>query len=309
MSTECECGNGLKSLHQDKDCKKYLRKASDIMFMQGSGSNGKNSIDLSTIPIPESVFKGLFQAQESIDRLHVLYDVKNTTFEIIDANTVEWSDGTSSKITNDGLTLMFIVPETSVVFNGNIKDLECKNPQAFIRTVDNQIVGYGNPDTIASDQKLYPLPIEDIKVKVMPMGTDDSVANAEVLITFKKSMDYGRWIVVNSDQHEWDVAENYEPKDAVLARTSTAVTTTTMEVTVAERGNGILGNSVPIVGLLPAEFASTANGSVLAVASAPESPAGTYLLTFTAQTSGDQLKASLAPTSGFVSDVVTELVP
>lgn len=306
---ECECGNGLKSLHLDRDCKKYLRKASDIMFIQGKGSAGKNSIDLSTIPIPESVFTGLFQAQDPIDRLHILYDVKNTEFDIIDGNTFDWADGTSTKITKDGLTLMFIVPETSIGFNGNVTDLECKNPQAFIRTVDNQIVGYGNPDTIASDQKLYPLPIESIKTKVMPMGTDDNIPNVEVLITFRRTMDYGNWIVINSDQHEFDVAENYEPKDAVFVRTSTAVTATTMEVKVSERGNGILGNSVPIVGLLPTDFVVTSNGSPVVLAAAPESPAGTYLLTFASQTNGDQLKASLAPTSGYVGSVVTELVP
>lgn len=276
------------------------------MPIQRKAGGTKNSIDVSTLPVPEATFEGMFRSSEA-ERLHIIYDIKNTAFETQDGATEDWSDGTSSKLGDGHLQMTFVVPETDIMFIGNSSDLECKNPDLFLYLADGSIVGYGDRDTIGAEQKLYPLPVDRWKVVETPLTTDDGVAKVEITVMFSNSMSYKKWIVLKPSQHEFDESENYEATEANM--TSGAVTTSSLEVTVTLDGYGVLGNAVPLTGLLPTDFEVTVAGTPSPVLTAPEAPSGTYLLTFTAATSLDAITATLAPAGDYMSNTVTEVAP
>ena len=308
--TECLCEGGLTSLHQKRDCKKALRKVKHVLPIQRKGNDGvKNSIDASVIPIPESAFKSMFLNQDASKRLHAIYDIKNTAFEPQDGTQKDWEDGTSSKIEDGQLQFTFVVAETDLGFIGGSADLECKNPDTYLYLIDGTILGYADRNTIATDKKVFPLPVDRWNVTAMPIGSDSEVAMVNITIYFDKSMDYKNWVVISASEHQFDEAENYEPQAGNLLLGTAPVTTTSIDVEASMMGFGILGNSIPLVGRLPADFKLTSNGTPEAVLTATETPAGKYKLTFAAQTSGDELKVSLAPTTGYVAQVVTVLVP
>lgn len=310
MAEKCLCDSGLKSLHTKRKCKDYLRKVNHALPIMRANKDGvANSIDISTVPIPESVFAGMFNAADPLARLHAIYDVKNTAFEPQDGTTEDYSDGTSTKLQDGHLQFTFLVPETNIGFIGNSKSLECQNPDMFLYLADGSIVGYADRDKINDEQKVRPLPVDRIEVSETPISTDDAVAKIEVTVHFSKDMDYGMWIIIAPGEHEFDVTKNYEPAGAKMVKGTTPTTTTSIEVVVSQEGFGIMGNSVPHTGLVAADFELTSNGTPVTPLTPVESPAGTYLISFTAQTSGDEIKVSLAPTSGYVAPVVTDLVP
>lgn len=309
MAELCDCEGGLSSLHRKRDCKSFLKKAVHILPMQRKGTVGKNFIDLTTIPVPESIFKGLFNAVNPKDRLHVIYDIKNTAFDPQEGATEDWQDGTSSKLRDGHLQMTFIIPETDLNFIGNSMDLECRNPDLYLYLADGSIVGYADRDTIGADKKLYPLPVDRWDVLETPITTDEGVAKVAVTIYFSNEMSYKKWVVMSPTEHMFDETENYEPMEAKLALGATATTATAMEVTATMAGFGILGNSIGLTGLGVTDLALTSNGAPVTILTVVESPVNTYTLTFASQTSGDQLIATLAPVSNYVSNAVTDLVP
>ena len=308
MAELCECGGGLSSLKRPRDCRDFLKKAVHIMPIQRKAGGTKNSIDVSTIPVPESVFKTMFTASEA-ERLHIIYDIKNTAFETQDGATEDWADGTSSKLRDGHLQMTFVVPETDIMFIGNSSDLECKNPDLYLYLADGTIVGYGDRDTIGSDQKLYPLPVDRWVVVPTPLTTDDGVAKVEITVMFSNQMSYKKWIVLKPSQHEFDETENYEAVEANMTLGSTATTTAAIEVEVTADGYDILGNKVPVTGLGLSDFIVNVNGTPDTLSAISET-SGVYTLTFSApQSSTDVVTVELAPSAGYLADVVTDVIP
>lgn len=309
MAELCDCSEkGIGSLRQEKDCKKVLQKVVAPMPIQRKDGGIKASIDVSTVPVPESLFQGMFLEPESGKRLHVIYDIKNTAFEPQDGVTVDWEDGTSSTVRDGNLQMTFIVAETNPIFNGNVKDLDCKNPDTYLYLADGSIVGYADRNEIASDQKVYPLPVQKWTTVVTPIKSDTGVPQVAVTIDFPNSMSYKNWVVIAPDEHDFDISENYEAKGALLVQGTAPTTATSLEVKATLYGYGILGNSSLINGLGIADFLIDNNGTPVTILTATASATG-YVLTFASQTSGDTLITNLAPASGYVSDKVTTLVP
>jgi hypothetical protein len=308
MQTECLCDSQIKSLYQKQDCKSFLKKAVNVLPILRKGGGVKNFIDISAIPVPETTFQSMFQDADPSKRLHAIYDIKNTSFAPQDGATEDWQDGTSSKLRDGNLQMVFIVPETGIDFIGSSKDLECKSPDLFLYLADGSIVGYADRDTIASDQKVYPLPVENWSIVESPLTTDEGVAKVEVTVNFSNSMDYNKWIVISPSENDFDETANYEPIGANLSLAATT-TTTTLNVQVNMNGFGVLGNSVPISALAVPDFSLTSNLVSEAILTVTEVSAGLYIISFQSQTSGDSLVLSLASASGYSAPVLTELVP
>lgn len=308
MAELCACDGGLSSLNRKRDCRDFLKKAVHVMPIARQANGVKNFIDLATIPVPEAVFEGMFRAPAK-ERLHIIYDIKNTAFETQDGATEDWADGTSSKLRDGHLQMTFVVPETDLGFIGNSQDLECRNPDLYLYLADGTIVGYGDRDTIGSDKKLYPLPVDRWEVVKTPLTTDDGVAKVEITVHFSNTMSYKKWIVLKADQHQFDETENYEAVEANMILGSTATTTTAIEVEVTMDGYDILGNKVPVTGLELTDFIVKVNGTPDNLSAISETN-GIYTLTFSApQSSTDVVTVELAPSAGYLADVVTDVIP
>lgn len=308
MSFECVCGTGLPQFQFGK-CKEYIKNVTSIIVAPMSGNDGiKNSLDLTTIPVPESTFISSFNHPNPTKRFHLISGIKNWTPATAESQLQTWDDGTTTKLQNGQISVSFVVPETSPLAMYAYGSLECVNPGVMFIDVANTIVGDADPETIASDKKLYFLPVE--RWDVTPtFGSATAVAMVTVTIYFKTNFDLSRMRMLKGNQHDLDTAFDYEPQGAVLANGSAATTTTSMQVEVTYSDGGILGNNAPVTGLSEQSFVVTESGTPVPVLTATEGAAGVYVLTFAAQTSADVLIASLSSSSGYVGNTVSTVVP
>lgn len=305
---KCVCGTGVNQLYQKRACRSALSKVVHVSFMANKGTSGQNYIDLSTTPISESIFLDLYSAENGLDRLHTVYDIKNTEYENRDFRTVDYNDGSSDRLGGGGLDLQFITKKSDLDFITNVQDLGCANPYVFLHLADNKIVGYADRDKVASDQKLYAIPVENIEItKFNPTNTDDDTAHVEITIHFDETMDLEKWVVVEAGEHEWNNTSNYEPAQVVMLPNS-GTSTSNVIVEVYLNTTGIMGNRLPFTGLVLADFKCTVNGVNDTIISASESPDGKYTITTTATlTSNDVVMISLDK-SGYIADPVSQIV-
>lgn len=296
---KCICDSGLPQMYRSKKCSGYLKRAVDFMFIERLSLDGTpNAIDLSTTPVPESVLTAMFNDSDIHKRLHIVSNVKNFEQSTQAPKEQDFNDGTSVRLSDGFLQIKFLVPETNVEFIGAIYDLECKNPDMYVRTEDAQLLGYADPATIGQDQKLYPLPVDRIMIVPSPFTTTSEVAMVEVTVNLSISMDYKKWIVLESDEYVFDDTKNYEPQQAYLTQTGTS-TSTSAVIVATLAGQGILGNGVPLSGLLSTDFAITGGAAITSIA---ESPSGTYTLTGTGFAAAQVL--TLATSTGYIGSLI-----
>lgn len=310
---KCVCNSGVGSLFQKRDCKSALSRVSSLLIVSRKDNNRVlNSIDLATIPVPSSLFKGKFLNPDSSKRFHAIYDVKNVDYANRDNKKVEYNDGTSDLIAMGGLDFTFITPKSSLSFLANAQELTCSNPDIYLVLENGDIVGYANPDTIAVDKKLMPLPVETWEItKYSPTNTGDNVAHSEFTVHFSNQMDLGNWIVLGKDEHLFDILDNYEGIGVNIEVSTPASLTSISVKTTFASGHSIQGNSVPVQGLIDTDFELKVNGVSETILTATEAPIGTYALTYASQSSTDIVTVELSPANqfGLVAPMVTSVIP
>lgn len=303
---DCACKSGVKQLFRD-ECDSYIQNASAILPMQRVAEDGTlNSIDLTTIPVAESVFLTAFNMPDATKRLHFINGIKNFAGEMGEPNLQTWDDGTSTELNDGQLSVSFVVPKSSPLHIAAMQSLKCSNPGTFILTDSNQFLFYANPNTVATEKKAYPLPVERWGVLPMPFTSSTSVAMVTITIYFPRSFNFENLLILASDEHELMANKNYEAKPVVLTAGTVPTTTTSVNVKANRPSGGILGNASPVSGLLVADF-NIYNKTTLAIVpvlTVAETPAGNYVATFASQTSGDVLDV----TAG-VSNKVTIAIP
>lgn len=308
MSYACVCGDGLPQMRLD-NCMTYFKNVVTVMPMQLNANDGTaNFIDLSTTPVAESVFTSLFNQSNPTKRLHWIPGVKDWTPTLADPSVQTWSDGTITKLQDGQLSASFVVPNTSPLAQYAMGALECSNPGVYLIDNSNTIVGYADPNTIAADKKLYPIPVQRWQVAAMPFGSATAVAMVTVTIFFPVNIELDHLIMLSSSQHELSAVKNYEAGEAVLAMPS-APTATSVVVKVTQPSGGILGNDAPVSGLGIASFSLIeAPSTTITPTSMVEAPAGTYTFTVSGLSSADVVNASLTSTSGYISNTASGVV-
>jgi len=289
---KCVCESGLPQLYRAA-CDEYIQNTSTILPMQTVANDGTiNSIDLTTIPVTEITFNAAFNASDATKRLHFINGIKNFAGEMGEPNVQSWDDGTSTELNDGQLSVSFVVQKSSPLHIAALQNLKCSNPGTFLLTDSGQFLFYANPDTVATDKKAYPLPVERWSVIGNPFTSSSSVAMVTVTIFFPRSLNFENLLILDSNEHELSLNKNYEARPVVLAAGAAAGTVTSINVTAARPSGGILGNSAPVSGLLPADFIinNLSTPGVVIALTANESPAGNYTVTFAPQTGGDLLE-------------------
>lgn len=308
---KCVCESGLEQMYLAQ-CKDYIKRVSAVMPLQLVANDGTvNAISLSTIPVPESVFLNLFNDSNATKRMHYLAGIKNFAGTPAEPTLQSWDDGTTTELANGQLSVAFVIPETSPMAQYAMQSLHCANPGTFFKTEAGQIIGYANPETIATDKKLYPIPVERWQVVANPFTSSTEVAMVTVTIFFPISLDLGRFTIMNQDEYVMIPNRNYEARKAIISNGTAPATVTSANVVVSRASGGILGNTAPVSGLLFSDF-DVLNATTLApvvVLTAVEAPAGNYVLTFATQVSADVLKVNLNSGSGSVSNTATVTIP
>lgn len=273
-------------------------------IQQMDGNGDMNFISLATIPIPELTFTNKFKELDGTKRLHWLADLKNTTPALSDATVKSWNDGTETKLTDGQLSIEFTVAETDPLVAYALGSLECASPATYLIDIEGTLVGDSDPAIRATEQKLYPIPVDRWTVAQQPFGSDTEVAMCTVTVYFPKGYDISRLTMVMANQHGLNMMKNYEPKKAYIE--VVASTITSIDVKVFSGDSGILGFANPVSGLVVADFDLVVDGAPVTVTSVTETATGEYTLAFAAQTVNDDFTVSVSTAKyvGSASDVI-----
>lgn len=310
---KCVCNSGVGSLFQKRDCRGALARATSLIVVSRKDvTRALNNIDLTTVPVPNSFFKEKFLNPDGTKRFHAIYDIKNVDYANRENRNVDYNDGTSDLVATGGLDFTFITPKSNIGFIANSQELTCSNPDIYLVLEDGSIVGYANPDTVATDKKLFPLPVENWEItKYSPTNTGDNVAHSEFTLHFSNQMDLGNWVILGKTEHLFDILDNYEGIGATLAVTTPASVTSISVKATFETTHTIAGNTVPVQGLLNTDFVLKVNGVVEPILTVTETPVGTYAITYATQASTDIVSVSFSSTNqfGVVATSVTSMIP
>jgi len=279
---KCVCNSGMNSLYQNRQCRGMLQKAVAVLLDVA----GKQYD-------PANITKAIKDGD-----LHVIYDIKNTSYENRDKRTIDYEDGTQDIIGGGGLNFSFITKGASLDFISNFLAVECANPNLIFVLADGSLLGYGDVLT-PNTTTLSSIPVSVWVVnKYNPTNTDTEVAHAEVTVQIDEFAGLENWIYATSSENNFDLTANVEPKDVLLKSGAVGATSTTVEV--LGYSHSLLGNTVKVEGLVLAEF-EVKNGTTPVPVTVAESPAGTYTLTYSTQTGGTLLTIKVIPGAGAVT--------
>lgn len=309
MSESCKCGQGIPQLFVE-GCKGLVDITDRIIaFPKMNNIPARNSLFFSALPITALIIQGKFKAGNNTARWHITPSVMNPTWTP-NENTVQTFDGGETVKLADGTHVMsFIVTNVNPQEAAKFKALECGNNDIMIVTQSGQLMAYASQSDIAAGF-LYGLPVQNISVLATPMKTNQAVSQVQVTITFSKTMKLSNIVTVEPADILVDLTTLLEPKN-VNFTVSGAPTTTAVTVVATADYYGISG-AQPIVGLQLADFI------ILNLPSTPvtpltvtESPAGTYAITYAAQSSLDDMFLRIASntTANLVSSGVNYQIP
>lgn len=309
MSVACKCDEGISSLFVG-GCKGLVDITSRAIFLERFDSTGnRNFLDVSTSPIPASVFTSAFKNVDATKRFHITPVVMNPTWVPNEDNLQTFDGGQIEKL-SDGTTIITLtIVNVSPQEAANYKKLECGTNDLMLVTESGQLIGYASPDDITAG-KLYGLPVQNIAVLATPSKTNASVPTVVITITLSKTLNLGHIVTVEPSDILANLLEVSEPKAVVLTAVG-APTTTTLKVKVDSTYYGING-AQPIVGLVASDFTLTKLPSTLVTpTSVVENPDGTYTFTFATATSADVYRTSISSTASanVIGNSVDQIIP
>lgn len=249
----------------------------------------KNKLDLS-VALDQSAVTALINQADASKRWYPTPNFKTVTQERADSITESFDDG-SVAFVRDGVKTFtgFITKPASPQLVGVLKDDRCTSFGIYIVDDAGNLIGRD-----ISDGYLYPIPVDNGSwnpTYVEP--TDTTVAKVNLTFNFSTLFQDENIGFIAAEDIGASLLDENGLLDAVL--TVSSVTTTGATLTAAY----IYGPSnakLPITGLVPADIViyNVNDAASVVTATAPETPDGTYSVTYAAQDVSDVLKFSIS---------------
>jgi hypothetical protein len=310
MGKFCECTSGAKNLGQ-ANCDAVLASIDKMLFKQRLNADGSiPAIDFApaNAPFNAAFWATYLQATPLQNRWIVGAGVDDYEFEMNDREVVETANAVEYKV-RDGHTQVtynvFGAVGASISLYNRYKQLECGN--WGMNPIDDKGQLAGVLD--GTDMKL--IPINSVQVKYGAQQNTGQVAHVMITFRIPHTFDWGSVRLFQPDvaAGDLDLSEVAPIVPLNLSGIAAADASADVDVVVFQEatqissGNGQAG--IPMVGLIPANFVVTRNGSPVVVSSVTENADGDYTITLaTANTTGDVLTVQVVA-QGFESSVST----
>lgn len=250
----------------------------------------ENKIDL-TATLDSAFWTSAVNNADASKRYYPTPVFKTFTQERADNITEDFDDGSSAFI-RDGVKTVtaFITKAASPQLVGVLEDDRCTNFGVFIVDDCGNLIGRDGGDGF-----LYPIPVDNgswAPTWVEP--TDTTVAKVNLVFNFSTLFKDSNLGIIAADSFtDINLLTLGGLLDAVF--TNASASTTTDASTDISNIYGAANAKLPITGLLPAEIViyNVTDDVAVVTATAPESPDGTYALTFASQGSAKDLRISV----------------
>jgi len=291
----CNCDTGLFNL-QSADCivkPSIIRKFVFVEYFKSDGT--VNGIDLNST-FGETEIDALLAQTDAKLRWYLSDSISNFVTERADPNT-ETIDNVNYILSQGTRTMSGDFIASSADLAKKINSNNCVQMGVYLIDDNNGVNG-----VVTRDGFLDPIKLEKNAFGKIVFATEANIFKVSYSSTWGKNVLDGN---VKTLQTEVD----FDSKKGLIDVSGSATSSATTEATaVYSISNGsTLG--IPLTGLVAGDFAvyNTTTDAIVAVTTAVESPDGTYLLSFTAQTAADVLTVT-ATKSGFSIPILTVTV-
>ena len=289
MSLEvCKCTVGFSNTG-DPSCQPIAKVTRGVFLMATVADDGtKNTLDVAT-PITDVVIDAKINEPDKSKRWFPLQELDNVLDERADDLVESMNSGVDIFIQEGSRTFESILIEKAPALHKELQSFRCGQISVFTIDKDGNLIGtQKNTDiTILTPIKIQKGTLKPSFIK----GNDATIQKVGIKWAYDDSENDGDLYMVSAE----DTTVDFLSKTGLLDVNSTNGVLTTTEYPVSlftDYGTAV--DRILVEGLVSGDFAvqNLTDDSVVTVLTAPESPAGTYTLTFVAQASADVLEIS-----------------
>ena len=304
MAAICSCTDGVINFGQP-NCVPSFGRDSRLIFVNYSDDSGAVNSIKSTDTLDQTFFDGKWNSVDLSQRWY-LTDTINNVVGVREDNIVQDIDTIPFNVRQgnrmyDGT---FYGTIASPTFEGALESMSCQSMGFFIVDVAGNIIGMNNSTT----GDLDPIKIQRSTFQfkyTFPSATEVQNINTKFMI--EENEQDSDLSFVGSGNILVDMLTQNAMTTVVLG-TAANITATTFETAMTYTyGEQFVKEAYQ--GAVVGDFTLFNENTSLAVvvSAAPESPAGTYTITYAAQTAADVLTLSYSKTTGAGFESVTDL--
>lgn len=296
--TVCECGVSLSGT--GFDCTPVMEVAHKLIVVPTYDSTGAKNRILLTATLNQAFFDALRNQTDASKRWNPWPAMKNIADLRSENKTFEFDDQTTEFLSEGARKFTAMIPGTSgsgantPQMKELIEQVRCGDYSVYIVTVKNQLIGVLSEDGLA----LEPISIDDQSMSAMFVKkTNDAPQHLLISFNFSQLVSDAMLRMFNCDEIGSADLMNLRGLLAMCAKT-VAQTATTLKLKIHAKFGTIL-DPIVVTGLVAADFVSTVGGATSRIRNVTdaldvtitvaEEPAGTYTLTYVAQTAADVL--------------------
>lgn len=282
MALGCNCNAGLSNTGKP-GCLPIQSVTSGLIMVPLTANDGTlNFIDL-TAPLP--TWSDLINEADPSKRWFPLQGFENVELPKADTIFEEANSGRMVYIRQGKRSFAGELWGETPTFYGKLNTNRCVQFGVFIVDVNGNLIGSKVGDG------LYPIPVDNQSFNPTYMfATDTTTSKVMVAFDFERLFDEGTMYMITPTE----AGQNFNDLDGLLDVnfTDNTVTAGTLVSTlVLDYGTAL--NPIQFLGAVGGDFAILVNGVAGTITGATESPAGTYTITFSGTTSGDDIVISV----------------
>lgn len=282
MALGCNCNAGLSNTGKP-GCLPIQSVTSGLIMVPLTANDGSlNFIDL-TATLP--TWADLINEADASKRWFPLQGFENVELPKADTIFEEANSGRMVYIRQGKRSFAGELWGETPNFYGKLNTNRCVQFGVYIVDVNGNLIGSKVGDG------LYPIPVDNQSFNPTYMfATDTTTSKVMVAFDFERLFDEGTMYMITPTE----AGQNFNDLDGLLDVnfTDNTVTAGTLVSTlVLDYGTAL--NPIKFLGAVGGDFAILVNGVAGTITGATESPAGTYTITFSGTTTGDDIVISV----------------
>lgn len=294
----CNCNDSIKNLGVP-NCISQFGRPSRLTFVPLYKEDGtENYIDTATAALDQTYFDGLQYNTDPYSRFYPMpIDLKNVEMPKGDSVYQEFDDGTKKFVRFGARSMSAIVPDSAPVYIGKLNSMKCGKWGVYLTSDSGNLGGIER-----TSGKLYPYRLSDNTLNAMwQFQTGTTLGQIMLGLEFLHSDLDENFSFIASSDIGIDLTAQWKGKlDTSISQVAAARGATTFSVDIFS-DFGSVKTKDPIENLVAADLVlyNITTSSAVTISTLVESTtvAGRYVVTFTSQTTTNDLRLSLGTTT------------
>lgn len=198
----CSCTEAYGNTGRAYDCKAVFGIARNVWLVPKFDSSSVQNHILNSATLNQAYFIGKFNADNRLDRIYPINDVKEFDSTKADSKVFEHSDGTKQFLAEGVRSFAYTISDVEYKYIAKLRKSGCNQFGVYLQDADGNIIGNGR-----QSDRLLPLMVEIGSLDVKAMWATDAPQTSGVTVTFdlaRTELDQDL-AVITADQFASDV--------------------------------------------------------------------------------------------------------